>query len=257
MENNFLPSLRENLNHFIDWLENINTNINNFKILDAPLEDWNDMLEKSSKILGGLHRIYSFAQLYAFEKFLKGISSQISIDNPLTPKDKEKLDDYLCKENNISFIYNTIRKSLTANSLKCTELLGVIVGKLLREQIEMTQENIIIINALHSLTDYDLNNFYKIYKIIFQTEKNRIRLDKLYMEIKKEEIEISIISLVNSQVLFQDFVTIHQGMRWGDENIDPLNTIMKDSEKFISINNISHLLFELLEETKGEILFLG
>lgn len=257
MENNFLPSLRENLNHFIDWLENINTNINNFKILDAPLEDWNDMLEKSSKILGGLHRIYSFAQLYAFEKFLKGISSQISIDNPLTPKDKEKLDDYLCKENNISFIYNTIRKSLTANSLKCTELLGVIVGKLLREQIEMTHENIIIINALHSLTDYDLNNFYKIYKIIFQTEKNRIRLDKLYIEIKKEEIEISIISLVNSQVLFQDFVTIHQGMRWGDENIDPLNTIMKDSEKFISINNISHLLFELLEETKGEILFLG
>ena len=67
MGNNFLPSLRENLNHFIDWLENINTNINNFKILDAPLEDWNDMLEKSSKILGGLHRIYSFAQLYAFE----------------------------------------------------------------------------------------------------------------------------------------------------------------------------------------------
>ncbi len=257
MENNFLPSLRENLNHFIDWLENINTNINNFKILDAPLEDWNDMLEKSSKILGGLHRIYSFAQLYAFEKFLKGISSQISIDNPLTPKDKEKLDDYLCKEDNISFIYNTIRKSLTANSLKCTELLGVIVGKLLRKQIEMTQENIIIINALHSLTDYDLNNFYKIYKIIFQTEKNRIRLDKLYMEIKKEEIEISIISFVNSQVLFQDFVTIQQGMRWGDENIDSLNTIMKDSEKFISINNISHLLFELLEETKGEILFLG
>lgn len=257
MENNFLPFLRENLNHFINWLENINTNINNFKILDAPLEDWNDMLEKSSKILGGLHRIYSFAQLYAFEKFLKGISSQISIDNPLTPKDKEKLDDYLCKEDNISFIYNTIRKSLTANSLKCTELLGVIVGKLLRKQIEMTQENIIIINALHSLTDYDLNNFYKIYKIIFQTEKNRIRLDKLYMEIKKEEIEISIISFVNSQVLFQDFVTIQQGMRWGDENIDSLNTIMKDSEKFISINNISHLLFELLEETKGEILFLG
>lgn len=257
MENNFLPSLRENLNHFINWLENINTNINNFKILDAPLEDWNNMLEKSSKILGGLHRIYSFAQLYAFEKFLKGISSQISIDNPLTPKDKEKLDDYLCKEDNISFIYNTIRKSLTANSLKCTELLGVIVGKLLRKQIEMTQENIIIINALHSLTDYDLNNFYKIYKIIFQTEKNRIRLDKLYMEIKKEEIEISIISFVNSQVLFQDFVTIQQGMRWGDENIDSLNTIMKDSEKFISINNLSHLLFELLEETKGEILFLG
>lgn len=257
MDDNFLPSLKHSLTNLVNWLENTNTNVDNFKILDTSLEDWNDILEKSSKILGGLHKIYNLAQLYAFKKFLKGISSQIRIDNPLTPKDKEKLDDYLCKENNISFIYNTIRKSLTANSLKCTELLGIIVGKLLREQIEMTQENIIIINALHSLTDYDLNNFYKIYKIIFQTEKNRIRLDKLYIEIKKEEIEISIISLVNSQVLFQDFVTVQQGMRWGDENIDPLNTIMKDSEKFISINNISHLLFELLEETKGEILFLG
>ena len=121
----------------------------------------------------------------------------------------------------------------------------------------MTQENIIVINALHSLTDFDLDNFYKIYKIISNTEKNRIRLDQLYIEIKKEEIEISIISLVNSQVIFQDFVTIQQGMRWGDENTDSLNTIMKDSEKFIYINNICFLLFKLLEGTKGEVLFLG
>lgn len=70
MRNNFLPSLRENLNQFVDLLENIN----NSKILDAPLEDWNDMLEKSSKILGRLHRIYNFAQLNAFKKFLQGIS---------------------------------------------------------------------------------------------------------------------------------------------------------------------------------------
>ena len=46
-------------------------------------------------------------------------------------------------------------------------------------------------------------------------------------------------------------------MRWGDENTDSLNTIMKDSEKFIYINNISFLLFKLLEGTKGEVLFLG
>lgn len=257
MGNNFLPSLRENLNHFIDWLENINTNINNFKLLDAPLEDWNDMLEKSSKILGGLHRIYSFAQLYAFEKFLKGISSQISIDNPLTPKAKEKLDDYLCKENNISFIYNTIRKSLTANSLKCTELLGIIVGKLLRKQITMTQENITLINALHILTDYDLDNFYKLYTVISEKNLREIRLDKLYNLISKNKIDISIRKFVNWQLIFQDTITVHQGLRFGGDEDNPANTIMNDDEKFIILNSISDIFFELLEETKSEILFLG
>ena len=46
MENNFLPSLRENLNHFINWLENINTNINNFKILEDAIDEGIEILLK-------------------------------------------------------------------------------------------------------------------------------------------------------------------------------------------------------------------
>lgn len=256
MNDNFADYLKNNLTNLVQSLEKANKNINDFNVFNVSIEDMTDILSKSSKILGATYQLYTLAQQNALKNFLKGISSQINLDNPLNPKDKQKLDDYLSKESNINFIYNTIRKSLTANSLKCTELLAVIVGNLSRKQIQMTQENIIVINALHSLTDFDLDNFYKIYKIISNTEKNRIRLDQLYIEIKKEEIEISVISLVNSQVIFQDFVTIQQGMRWGDENTDSLNTIMKDSEKFIYINNISLLLFKLLEATKGEVLFL-
>lgn len=254
MDDNFLPSLKHSLTNLVSWLENTNTNVDNFKILDTSLEDWNNILEKSSKILGGLHKIYNLAQLYAFKKFLKGISSQISIDNPLTPKDKQKLENYLCKEDNISFIYNTIRKSLTANSLKCTELLAIIVGKLLKEQLEITPENIIIIDALHSLNDYDLTNFYKIYKVIYKIDDKRIRFDKLYSQVDKNIVQISIAKLVNLQLLKQDFITVYQSVVLGK---DPSNSIMEDSEKFLSIYNVSDLLFELLEETKGEILFLG
>ena len=254
MDDNFLPSLKHSLTNLVSWLENTNTNVDNFKILDTSLEDWNNILEKSSKILGGLHKIYNLAQLYAFKKFLKGISSQISIDNPLTPKDKQKLENYLCKEDNISFIYNTIRKSLTANSLKCTELLAIIVGKLLKEQLEITPENIIIIDALHSLNDYDLTNFYKIYKVIYKIDDKRIRFDKLYSQVDKNIVQISIAKLVNLQLLKQDFITFYQSVVLGK---DPSNSIMEDSEKFLSIYNVSDLLFELLEETKGEILFLG
>lgn len=188
---------------------------------------------------------------------LKNFCKVFLIDNPLTPEDKEKLDDYLCKENNISFIYNTIRKSLTANSLKCTELLGIIVGKLLRKQITMTQENITLINALHILTDFDLDNFYKLYTVISEKKLREIRLDKLYNLISKDEIDISIRKFVNWQLIFQDTITVHQGLRFGGDEDNPANTIMNDDEKFIILNSISDMFFELLKETKGEILFLG
>lgn len=256
MENNLGVSLKNSLTNLVNSLEKTDKDINNFRILNVPIEDWYDIFENSSNVLGGLYKIYNFAKLYTFKKFLKGISGQINIDNPLSPKDKQKLDNYLSKESNINFIYNTIRKSLTANSLKCTELLAVIVGKLLREQIEMTQENITLINALHILTDYDLDNFYKIYIVISGENLRKIRLDKLYNSISKNTIDISVRKFVNLQLLFQDTITIHQGLRFGGDEENPANTIMNDDEKFIILNNISDLFFKLLEKTKGKISFL-
>lgn len=257
MDQNSLVPLKENLTNLVNLLEDVSTNINELEIFDTSLEDWNDILSKSSKIIGGIIKIYNFSEKIIFKRFLKGLSSKINNQNIIDSKSKQKLDDYLSKQQNIEFVYNTIRKSLTANSLKCTELLAIIVGEVLQKQLEMTQENITIIDALHSLNDYDLNNFYKIYKIMTDNNFREIRLDKLYEIIPKNSIQISIRKLVNWQIFLQDSITIHQGMRWGDESEDPLNTIMKDSEKFLSLYNISDKLFELLDKSKGELLFLG
>ena len=218
MDQNSLVPLKENLTNLVDWLEYVNTNI-------------------SEKII--------------FKRFLKGLSSKINNQNIIDYKSKQKLDDYLSKQQNIEFVYNTIRKSLTANSLKCTELLAIIVGEILQKQLEMTQENITIIDALHSLNDYDLNNFYKIYKTMAENNFRRIRLDKLYEMISKDSIQISIYKLVNLQMFLQDSITIHQGFRFGGDEDDPLNTIMNDDEKFLSLYNISDKLFELLDKSKG------
>lgn len=256
MDQNSLAPLKENLTNLVDLLEDVNTNINEFEILDTSLEDWSDILSKSSKVIGGIIKIYNISEKIIFRSFLKGLSSKINNQNIIDYKSKQKLDDYLSKQQNVEFVYNTIRKSLTANSLKCTELLAIIVGEILQKQLEITQENITIIDALHSLNDYDLNNFYKIYKTMIKNNFKKIRLDKLYEMILKDSIQISIRKLVNLQIFLQDTITIHQGLRFGGDEDDPLNTIMNDDEKFLSLYNISDKLFELLDKSKGELLFL-
>ena len=135
MDQNSLVPLKENLTNLVDWLEDVNTNINEFEIFDTSIEDWTEILSKSSKVIGGIAKIYNISEKIIFKRFLKGLSSKINNQNIIDYKSKQKLDDYLSKQQNIEFVYNTIRKSLTANSLKCTELLAIIVGEILQKQL--------------------------------------------------------------------------------------------------------------------------
>ena len=252
----YLETIKENINNIVNCLEKSNNNINNFEILDLKIEDWSEIFSKGSKVFGTLARIYTTTEGVFFKTFLKGIATQINNDNPLSTENKQKLNDYLSKSRNVEFVYTTIRKSLTANSLKCTELLAIIVGEILRKQLTMTPENITIIDALHSMNNYDIENFYMIYTTMLKENLKEIRLDKLYEILPKNSYQISIRKLVNLQILSQDTITIHQGFRFGGDEPDPLNTIINDDEKFIIIYEISEKLFNLLDQTKGDILFL-
>lgn len=248
-ENNENPlnTLKQNIESFVNWLRDSNTNINQIELIDTPLEDWFDMISKSSKALGGIVKLYNLSEKIIFIKFLKGLSSRINNENIVDSETKHKLNNYLSKEKNIEFVYSSIRKSLTANSLICTELLAIIVGDILQNQIEMNLENITIIDALHSLNDFDLHNFCKIYKTIKESNESKMRLDKLYSIVEKKEIQLSLYKLINLQLLNQELITTQQGLRWGEPLIDPLNKVMEDNEKFIFINNISQTLYDLIQ----------
>ena len=112
MDQNSLVPLKENLTNLVDWLEDVNTNINEFEIFNTSIEDWTEILSKSSKIIGGIAKIYNISEKIIFKRFLKGLSSKINNQNIIDYKSKQKLDDYLSKQQNVEFVYNTIRKSL-------------------------------------------------------------------------------------------------------------------------------------------------
>lgn len=254
---NYLKTIKDNVNDFVNWLESSNNSINNSEILNIKIEDWSNIFSKGSKVIGTLAHIYNTTERIFFITFLKGVASQINNNNPLSSNTKQKLDDYLSKGKNLEFVYTTIRKSLTATSLKCTELLAIIVGEILKKQLTITPENITIIDALHTMNDYDLENFYKIYTAMSENGLKEIRLDKLYKLLPKSSFQISIRKLANLQIILQDPITIHQGLRFGGDEEDPLNTVMNDDEKFIIIYEISDKLFNLLEKTKSNILCLN
>lgn len=252
MNQNPLIPLKENLTDLVNWLEDANTNINKLEILDTSFEDLSDIFSKFSKVLGGIFKVYNISQEIFFKRFLKGLASKINSGTPMDYISKQKLDDYLSKTKNVEFVYTTIRKSLTANSLTCTELLAIIVGEILQKQLEMTPENIVIIDALHVLNDYDLNNFYKIYKYLSSNEKNKERLDILYKEINPN-INLSLNKLIYNQLLIQENAKLgitHStiGTVYGN--------IITDNEKYIISYSISEKLYNLLEETKVQLLFL-
>ena len=250
MENKFLTSLKTNLTNFVDWLKDTNTNIDEFEILDTSIEDWKEISSKTFKFLGGISKIYNISQQIIFKRFLKGIASKINNTNSIDSNSKQKLENFLSKSKNIEFVYTTIRKSLTANSLKCTELLAIIVGEILLKQLEMSPENITIIDALHNLNDYDLNNFYKIYTNLCTKQSSKERLDILCKEIDCN-IKLSLNKLVSEQLLVLEYAKL--GI-----NNSPVGTvygnIIQDNEKYILLNNISEILFNLLEKTKNQIL---
>ncbi len=253
MDQNALVPLKEFLTNLVNWLKNTNINIDEFEIIDTSFEDWGEIITKSSKVLGFVVKAYNSFQQIIFRKFIKGLAMKINNKEALDYASKQNLDDYLSKKKNLEFVYNTIRKSLTANSLKCTELLAIIVGEILLKQIEMSPENIIIIDALHVLNDYDLDNFYKIYKYLSNKDDNKERLDILYKEIG-DDIKLSISKLINTQLIIQEYAKL--GI-----NNSPVGTIYgdirKDDEKYIITYSISKKLFDLLNQANGQILFLN
>ncbi len=253
MDKNALVPLKEYLTNLVNWLKNTNINIDEFEIIDTSFEDWGEIITKSSKVLGFVVKAYNSFQQIIFRKFIKGLAKKINNKEALDYASKQNLDDYLSKEKNLEFVYNTIRKSLTANSLKCTELLAIMVGEILLKQIEMSPENIIIIDALHVLNDYDLDNFYKIYNYLSNKDDNKERLDILYKEIG-DDIKLSISKLINTQLIIQEYAKL--GI-----NNSPVGTIYgnirKDDEKYIITYSISKKLFDLLNQANGQILFLN
>lgn len=250
MSSSLINDSKDKIINLVDFIENKYNDFKNTEILGMPIDTGMDIISDVNTGFQIIKSIYKSYQKITFSKFLKGLSSQINSKNKLTEKEKIALNKYLSQDENIHFIFNTIKKSLNANSLKCTELLAIISGSLIKNQKEIDMNTIIIIDALASMNDFDLSNFFYIYKHIVTSEdykhKRVIRLDKLYSEVGKRNVSISVNKLINYQIFDQRFKTVNQGLRFSSPEPDQL---MENDEIFIQLNSASDDLYSIIKFT--------
>lgn len=133
--------------------------------IDNYFEDVKDLTDTASDLLKpiqGFKKLYDRVRIIKFRRFLRAYASQLenSFDSPddLT----SKMAIYLGSEKNLSFVYETIDSALNTKSVICSGILGYLAGQILSRQLEPNMYDIIYINALRNLNDFELKSTIEI-----------------------------------------------------------------------------------------------
>lgn len=87
---------------------------------------------------------------YAWKCFADGINEEQSLN---------LLWEYVSDSDRAFFISNEFRKIILSNSLLSSSLIAYIIGQIVKEKRKCTHEEVILLDAIAEMTDYDIRNF--------------------------------------------------------------------------------------------------
>jgi hypothetical protein len=152
-------------------------------IIDKALEPVKDYSDTIGDIVAPVKSIVSIINLrkkMAFKSFLKKYSECLVGKYNLSNKETIKLEKYFEKNENLHFVSEIIENGISARSIKCSSILGLIAGMSIKEKKEFNNSDLIIISSLKEMTDFDLDNFVELYnKIEFITWGKRVEANEL------------------------------------------------------------------------------
>ncbi|MGX4177389.1 DNA-directed RNA polymerase [Bacillus velezensis] len=163
----------------VQRLEDLNQGLrdefNGYKDLKKTIveNDYVEMFSEISPMLKFAKNIFDFAQEIKFNMFLKGFNeNDIPLDQQI-----QKLRKYIDNPIRAEFIANTINKILAANSSEACLIIGTILNSVVNENKDIEHEKLVVINALASFFNHDIQNYRKILGYINlkaeKTNKNR------------------------------------------------------------------------------------
>lgn len=163
--------------------------------IDDYIEDVKDLTDTASDLLKPIQtfkKLYGTVRMVKFRRFLKSYSSQLenSFDSPddLTAK----MANYLNSEKNLNFVYDTIDSALNTKSVICSSILGYLAGRILSKQLEPNMYDIIYINALRSLNDFELKSTIEIFDNTNDWSKNHTVSKNTYFSKNIESYEYTV-----------------------------------------------------------------
>lgn len=140
-----------------------------------------ELLEDSVSTFKLLNNSRKALVLIKFKFFLRGLNHENT--------DKEsvkKLIDYVDNQEKAEFITNSFDKILTSNSKLSCCLMGLILNDMVKQKRDVSQEDLIILQVLSVLNDFDIKNLFYLFEIVLRKNtRNHIVADKDISECAK------------------------------------------------------------------------
>lgn len=127
-----------------------------------------ELLEDSVSTLKFLNNSRKALAIIKFKYFLRGLNHESA--------DKEsikKLIDYVDNQEKAEFITNSFDKILASNSKLSCSLMGLMLNDMIKHKKEISQEDLMILQVLPMLNDFDIKNFFYLYKTVYTKKSKR------------------------------------------------------------------------------------
>lgn len=131
-------------------------------IKDIFLDDGNmELVEDSVSVIKFLNNSRKALLLIKFKYFLRGLNYE-----NVEKESINKLIAYVDTQEKAEFITNSFDKIISSNSKLSCCIMGLLLNDMTKRRCNITQEELMILQVLPMLNDFDIKNFYYLYKIV-------------------------------------------------------------------------------------------
>lgn len=135
-----------------------------FETID--LNKYYELAEDTMPVVKAIFSVYGMGRKWKFESFLKKYSVTINKGENLDEQSIIKIQKYMENDRNLEFMVEIIDSAINAKSTKCASLLGFYAGCMLKKIKNIEYKDMIVINALKEMNDYDIEYFCKLYDVL-------------------------------------------------------------------------------------------
>lgn len=149
--------------YIIDNINNIDDRVDNYF---EPIKDLTDTAGDLFTPIKIFNSLYTFNKKRKFKNFIKYYAKSLSEHGITNLNDSEILKTYLSDEKNFNFVHETIQNAIDSKSIYGSMLLGYFAGNILADTQIITLRELIIIEGIKELNDYELSWFTRIYSVV-------------------------------------------------------------------------------------------
>lgn len=184
------------MSNLFDISKNLIENINNIDdLIDSyfePVKDITDTVEDIFSPIKAIHSLYTLNKKRKFKNFLKSYAINLN-PSSFDLKNTERLKIYLKDEKNFNFLNNVIESAVNSKSIFGSIILGQYAACILSEEKILTFKELLIVDGLRELNDYELSSFIKIYDVadlskMVYFEQLKIKGSKFFCELTIEKL---------------------------------------------------------------------